>query len=153
MSSEQRRHIRFSLDIPAIRFTKYNEAFETVLHQISIGGCLLEGDESVFVGDEFRLLVSLPNKNFLPLQCKALYRFEEGGVGAKFLDISRFEQELLTKIITHSLEKQGLPLQADPFAMPRKQVFNQTPKITDDKSAAVRREEILDDILSINDTL
>ncbi len=144
MSSEQRRHIRFSLDIPAVRFTKYNEAFETVLHQISIGGCLMEGDESVFVGDEFRLLVSLPNKNFLPLQCKTLYCFEDGGVGAAFLDITKFEQELLTKIIAHSLEKQGLPLQVDPFAQPRKPIFTQKPKITDDRA---QREEILDDIL------
>ena len=153
MSSEQRRHIRFSLDIPAMRFTKYNEAFETVLHQISIGGCLLEWDENVFVGDEFRLLVQLPNKNFLPLACKALYRFEDGGVGAAFLDITKFEQELLTKIIAHSLEKQGLPLQVDPFAQPRQPLFNQSPKTSDDNSAATRREEIIDEILSTNDTL
>ncbi len=148
MSIEQRRHIRFSLDIPATRFTKYNEAVETVLNQISIGGCLIEWDESVYVGDQFRLLVELPNRNFLPLACKALYRFEDNGVGAKFLDITRFEQELVTKIISHNLEKQGLPLQVDPFAQPKKTAFNQPPQVTD---ARRQREEILDDILSVND--
>ena len=92
MSIEQRRHIRFSLDIPAIRYTRYGEALETVLNQISIGGCLAEWDENVYVGEEFRLLVQLPNKNFLPLKGKALYRFADIGIGTKFLDITQFEQ-------------------------------------------------------------
>lgn len=151
MGIEERRHIRFSLDIPAIRFTKYNEAIETVLNQISIGGCLIEWDENVFVGEEFRLLVPLPNKNYLPLMCKALYRFEGNGIGAKFNDITKFEQELITKIITNNLQEQGLPLQVDPFAEPKKAAQQQQtpePKITD---LRLEREEILDDILSIND--
>lgn len=148
MSIEQRRHIRFSLDIPAVRYTKYSEAVETIVNQISIGGCLIEWDETVYVGDEFRLLIQLPNGNFLPLACKALYRFEEGGIGARFIDITRFEQELLTKIICDSLEKQGLPLQVDPFALPKKSVFQQTPQITNERR---QKEEILEDILSFND--
>lgn len=148
MSIEQRRHIRFSLDIPAVRYTKYNEAVETVLNQISIGGCLLEWDEAVYVGDEFRLLVQLPNRNFLPLACKALYRFEDNGIGAKFFDITRFEQELITKIITQNLEMQGLPLQVDPFAQPKKSIYTPEPKFTDDRR---QREELLEDILSFND--
>lgn len=110
MSIEQRRHIRFSLDIPAIRYTRYGEALETVLNQISIGGCLAEWDENVYVGEEFRLPVQLPNKNFLPLKGKALYRFADNGIGTKFLDITQFEQELLSRIISHNLEQQGLPL-------------------------------------------
>ncbi len=97
MSIEQRQHIRFSLDIPAIRFTKYGEAVETTIGQISIGGCLTEWDENVFVGDEFRLLIQLPNKNFLPLMCKALYRFVDNGIGTKFLNITHFEQELISR--------------------------------------------------------
>ncbi|MDQ6787817.1 MAG: PilZ domain-containing protein [Acidobacteriota bacterium] len=153
MGIEERRHIRFSLDIPAIRYTKHNEAIETVLNQISIGGCLIEWDENVFVGDEFRLLVPLPNKNYLPLMCKILYRFEGNGIGARFTDITKFEQELITKIITRNLEQQGLPLQVDPFAQPKKSVQQQQPpepKITDSR---LQREEILDDILSINDII
>jgi hypothetical protein len=67
MGIEQRKYIRFSLDIPAVRYTKYGEAIETVIRQISVGGCLAEWDEDVYIGDEFRMLVRLPNKNFLPL--------------------------------------------------------------------------------------
>lgn len=145
MGTELRKHIRFSLDIPAVRYTKYGEAMETLISQISIGGCLAEWDESVYVGDEFRLLIQLPNRNFLPLTCKALYKFADNGIGAKFLDITQFEQELLASIISKTLEKQGLPLQIDPFAQPRRLSVKETPKITDSRR---REDEILEEILS-----
>ena len=146
MSIEKRRYIRFSLDIPAIRYNKYGETVETLLHQISIGGCLAEWDESILVGEEFRLLIQLPNKNFLPLACKALYRFADNGIGIKFLGITQFEQELISKIISENLETQGLPLQIDPFGVPRTYV-EQKPRITDTRAD---NDEILEDILSIN---
>lgn len=146
MGIEQRRHIRFSLDIPAIRYTKYGEAVETMISQISIGGCLAEWDENVYVGDEFRLLIALPNRNFLPLSCKAMYKFTDNGIGTKFVDISQFEQELLAKIISHTLEKQGLPLQVDPFALPKMAVKNQVPKITDSRQ---QKDELLEEIFSV----
>ena len=146
MSIEKRRYIRFSLEIPAIRYNKYGETVETLLHQISIGGCLAEWDESILVGEEFRLLIQLPNKNFLPLACKALYRFADNGIGIKFLGITQFEQELISKIISENLETQGLPLQIDPFGVPRTYV-EPKPRITD---ARADNDEILEDILSIN---
>ena len=145
MSIEKRQFIRFSLDIPAIRYTKYGEAVETMISQISIGGCLAEWDESVYVGDEFRLLIQLPNENFLPLTCKAMYKFADNGIGTKFLDITQFEQELLAGIISKTLEKQGLPLQVDPFAQPKISIQSPVPKITDSRQ---QRDEILEEILS-----
>ncbi len=150
MGIEQRRHIRFSLDIPAIRYTKYGEAIETVIGQISIGGCLAEWDENVYVGDEFRLLLQLPNRNYLPLTCKALYKFADNGIGTKFLDITQFEQELLAKIISSTLEKQGLPQQVNPFAQPRKSVKNEIPKLTDSRR---QKEEMLEEILAADSNL
>jgi len=145
MGIEQRRHIRFSLDIPAVRYTQYGEAVETMISQISIGGCLAEWDESVYVGDEFRLLIQLPNENFLPLTCKAMYKFADNGIGTKFLDITQFEQELLAGIISKTLEKQGLPLQVDPFAQPKISIQSPVPKITDSRQ---QRDDILEEILS-----
>ena len=150
MNIEQRRHIRFSLDIPAVRYTKYGEAVETVISQISVGGCLAEWDESVYVGDEFRILLQLPNKNFLPLICKAIYKFADNGIGTKFIDITQFEQELLARVISYTLGRQGLPLQVDPFAMPKASIRSQSPRLTDERR---QKDEILDDILSANDIL
>ncbi len=151
MSIEQRRHIRFSLDIPAIRQSKYGEAVETILHQVSIGGCLLEWDDNIFVGDVLRILIRLPNKNYIPLTGKALYVFDGIGIGIRFLDITKFEQELLAKIIFHSLETQNLPIPIDPFAQPKK-VFNpDQPPISRIFSERQKREDIIEDILSLHD--
>ena len=149
MSIEKRQFIRFSLDIPATRFTKYGEALDIMIHQISIGGCLAEWDENVLISDEFRLLIRLPTQNFLPLSCKALYRFADNGIGVKFLEITQFEQELLSQIISQNLEDQGLPLQIDVFGFPPTFVppkKRQEPKIND---ARHQKDEMLEDILSI----
>src|SRR5689334_7117172 len=131
MSIEKRRYIRFSLDIPAVRFTKYNEAVEIMLHQISVGGCLTEWDESIIVGDEYRMLIQLPNQNYLPLACKVVYRFADNGIGVNFMDITQFQQELISRIISRNLETQGLPLQINPFSVPSTFVQpKKEPKIT-----------------------
>jgi len=146
MSIEKRRFIRFSLDVPAVRFTKYGEALEIMLNQISVGGCFAEWDDNILVGDEFRLLIQLPNRNWLPLNCKVLYRFADNGIGLKFLDITQFEQELISKIISRNLETQGLPLQVDPFGTPAiHSAPKAEPKITDKR---LQKDELLDDILS-----
>jgi hypothetical protein len=145
MSTEQRQHVRFSLDIPATRYTKYGEALEILINQISIGGCLTEWDESIYLGEEFRILIQLPNKNFLPLTCKALYKFEGNGIGAQFVGITQFEQELLSKVISKILEQQGLPMHVNPFAQPKKFVVNkELPKVTDNRQ---QKDDILSGIL------
>ena len=146
MSIEKRRFIRFSLDIPAVRFTKYGEPVEITVNQISVGGCFTEWDENLLVGDEFRMLLQLPNRNWLPLNCKVLYRFADTGIGIKFLDITQFEQELVSKVISRNLESQGLPLQVDPFGMPSTYVKSSEPRMTDKR---LQKDALLDDILSL----
>ena len=148
MSISQRQHIRFSLDIPAIRYTRFGEKQETVLQQISIGGCLIDWDENIFTGETFRLEIRLPNGNWLPLTCKVLYKFEDNGIGAKFVDITRFEQQLVGKIIAHSLAKEGLPMQVDPFAQPPSFADGSekpAPHITDQRRM---QDELLEQIMS-----
>ena len=149
MSINQRQHIRFSLDIPAIRHSKFGEKQETLLHQISIGGCLLEWDEQLLTGEVFRLEIQLPNKNWLPLVCKVLYKFEDNGIGAKFIDITKFEQELVGKIIAYCLSQEGLPpVQIDPFAQPPKfgeEMRKKEPVVTDNRK---QKDEILEKIMS-----
>lgn len=120
MAIEQRQHIRFSIDIPAVRYTNRGEKFDVELQQISLGGCLLHINENVSAGDEFRMLIQLPNGNWLPLQCKAIYEVKDTGIGVRFDDVTRFEQELLAQIISTNLKQSGLPLQVDPFVQPSK---------------------------------
>lgn len=146
MSISQRQHIRFSLDIPARIYTKFGETQETVLQQISIGGCFTGWEENIYIGDEFRMEITLPNGNFLPLHCKALYRFDHTGIGVKFIDVSQFEQELISRIIAARLEAEGVPLQIDPFNHPPSFVTEDpTPRVTDIRQ---KTDSILEKIMS-----
>ncbi|HEX8368869.1 MAG TPA: PilZ domain-containing protein [Pyrinomonadaceae bacterium] len=148
MSIEQRRHIRFSLDIPAIRQDENGERHPIVLHQISVGGCLTSIDENIYTGDEFRILLRLPNGNFLPLVCKALYKFAGSGIGAKFVEITEFEQQLLADVISQTLEAEGLPLQVDPFAHPPRQIYQHATEEEKLANPRIEKEEIVEQILS-----
>lgn len=146
MSINQRQHIRFSLDIPAIIYSKFGERQETRLEQISIGGCFTAWEDNIYVGDEFRMEIELPNKNYLPLQCRALYRFDHAGIGVKFIDISEFEQELISKIIAYKLEIEGVPLQINPFTLPPSFVDEDpSPRISEIRQ---KRDSILERIMS-----
>ena len=146
MSINQRNHVRFSLDVPATIITRYGEKQETLLQQISIGGCFTGWEENIYTGDEFRLEIALPNGNRLPLQCKAIYRFDDTGIGVKFTDVSQFEQELISKIIEHRLDQEGVPVDRSPFERPHKFVQDDDqPRITDRRRD---REEILEQIMS-----
>ena len=146
MSINQRQHIRFSLDIPATLITKFGERQETILQQISIGGCFTGWEEYIYAGDEFRLEIELPNKNRLPLACKAVYRFDDTGIGVRFTDVSQFEQTLIASIIEHSLVREGLPVEIDPFSSPAKTPINNTPYAS--PTPREERERMLEESMS-----
>lgn len=150
MPIEQRQHTRFSVEIPAVIFTKYGERQETVLQQISIGGCFTGWEENIFAGDEFRIEVVLPNGNRLPLLCKAVYRFENTGVGVRFIDITEFEQSLVAKIIIEKLRSEGMPTDVDLFTSSATAEKDQTPRITD---ARQEREDKLERVMSSEESL
>ena len=146
MSISQRQHIRFSLDIPATIITKYGERQQTRLQQISIGGCFTGWEENIYVGDEFRMEIELPNGNHLPLWCKALYRFDHTGLGVRFLDLTQFEQELISSIITHRLDEEGVPVQVDPVHTPPSFLNEHpSPRVTDIRA---KTDSILDKIMA-----
>jgi hypothetical protein len=143
MSINQRKHLRFSLDIPSSLVAKNGARSEIVLQQISIGGCYTHWHSHLYAGDEFRLEVEMPNGNKLPLRCKAIYRLENSGIGVRFLDISRFEQDLVAEVITSKLEEIGLPVIPDPFSRPSES-FEQE----DVPGLPRERNEILDEVMS-----
>jgi len=126
--------------------TRFGERQETLLQQISIGGCFTEWEENIYAGDEFRLEIELPNKNRLPLKCKAIYRFEDTGIGVTFLDVTQFEQELISKVISHRLILEGLPIAVDPFKQPTTFTRDENaPQLTDRRR---QKEVILEKIMS-----
>lgn len=148
MSINQRRHTRFSLDIPAELITKFGERQVTLLQQISVGGCFTSWEENIYTGDEFRLEVQLPNKNRLPLKCKAIYRFPDTGIGVKFVDITKFEQELICKIISERLRSEGIPGTVDPFVQPAEYFEEQRkPRITTRRD---QHDKLLEEIMAVD---
>lgn len=137
--------MRFSLDIPAVLVSKHGERRQTYLQQISIGGCFTEWEEYLYPGDEFRLEIQLPNRNKLPLKCKAIYRFENTGIGVRFIEATEFEQELISAIIENQMMLEGLPEFPDPFSEPPEFIKDDpSPRITDRRE---RREAMLDDAM------
>ena len=148
MSIDQRRHTRFSLEIPAAITTKYGERWETILQQISIGGCFTGWEENIFAGDEFRLEVGLPNGNRVPLACKAVYRFENTGLGVQFLDITGFEQSLITKIINERLRVEGLPMYTGSMTLVPSETSNPAIGVDDER---LFKENMLEKIMSGDD--
>ena len=125
------------------------ETHATSLQQISIGGCFTDWEETIYVGDEFRMEIALPNGNNLPLACKALYRFDHAGIGVRFTGITQFEQELIASIIAARLEEEGVPLQIDPFTPPPTLVGDDpSPRITDIRQ---KRDAVLQRIMDGDD--
>jgi hypothetical protein len=146
MSISQRQHTRFSLDIPATLVTRMGEKRQTLLQQISVGGCFTQWEDNIYAGDEFRLEIELPAGNRLPLKCKALYRFEDSGIGVRFVDISVFEQELVSEIIADRMAKEHLPIFPDPLARPvPAEERVSIPSLTDDRAV---RERMLEEVMS-----
>lgn len=117
MSSEHRRYIRFSLSFQARKPLEKEQFIPVKISQISIGGCLIDWDERVNVGESVRIELQLSNGNWLPLNCKVLYRMPESALGVKFMEITKFEQELIAKEIEKSLATNNLAYES-PFATP-----------------------------------
>ena len=148
MSIEKRRFIRFSLDIPITRFMENGDTVPTYIRQVSVGGCLSDWEDNLFEGDQFRIEVQLPNKNKLPLMCKAIYRFVGKGIGIKFHEITQFERELLAQIISDSLENEGLPVLVDPFTQPPKFSEQNAPENIAAKAKRIREEEMVEQVIA-----
>lgn len=119
MSISQRRHNRLAVDLPVVRVTKDGERLETLIYQIGVGGCLIAWDESISKGENFRMEIQLPNLNWLPLYCKALYCFTDDAIGVQFENISQFEQDLLVEVMSNKLTQEGIPFNFDPYSKPK----------------------------------
>ncbi len=135
MSIEERRYERYSIILPAFRFAANGERKDVLLKQISILGCFLEWDESLAIGDTFRLELILPNNNYLPVMCQTIYRLPDMGLGVKFLNISHFEQTLVAQMIVHEHEKNKLSFK-NPFNFPDTEIEEEMSKSQEEQNLA-----------------
>jgi hypothetical protein len=119
MRVERRKYSRFSFVQLAERETVFHAFVKIRVWETSVGGCFVEWFEDARLGDEFRLKMRLPNGNFVPLVCKIIYRFTGIGVGVKFLELTKFEQDLVAEIIKFEMRRQ-FKTEVEPFAPPEK---------------------------------
>lgn len=111
MSDSSRQFIRFPLDIEARICAPTGERMEALINEMSLGGCFFGNAWVEAAGAAFRLEIRLPNGNWLPLNCVRVHT--RGGVGARFTEITGFEQNLLAQVIAAASHSA-----VDPFADP-----------------------------------
>lgn len=116
MSQLTRQFIRFPLDLEARVFDPTGERVDAVINEIGLGGCFFGNAWVESVGSAFRLELRLPNGNWLPLNCVRVHM--RGGVGAKFTEMTDFEQNLLGEVIASASRSAGYSNDVDPFAAP-----------------------------------
>lgn len=141
MSQPQRQFFRFPLDIEARICAPSGERIEAVVNEISLGGCYFSNAWVEAAGVAFRLEIRLPNGNWLPLNCIRVH--SRGGVGAKFTEMTMFEQNLLAEVIASASRSAGVSEDRDPYSSDdpvdiriRRKVFS-TADAAGDKLAAV----------------
>lgn len=111
MSESLRQFVRFPLDIEARICASTGERVDAVINEMSLGGCFFGSAWVETAGAAFRLEIRLPNGNWLPLNCVRVHA--RGGVGARFTEITGFEQNLLAQVIASASRSA-----VDPFSAP-----------------------------------
>jgi hypothetical protein len=84
----------------------------------------------------------------VPLTCRIVYCFENSCVGAKFVDITKFEQDLVAKTIAYRLELDGLPLPIDAFEKPP--TFDEADVTLKVSTERDRYEEKLEEVMTLD---
>jgi hypothetical protein len=116
--TNQRKYIRFPLTLQARRLDENGDSHAFLLREIGLGGCLIDWIENSYVGERTRIELLLNNGNWFPVNVKVLYRIPEKHLGLKFIDMTLFEKEVVSKLITEAADAQNLQIE-NPFAKPQ----------------------------------
>ena len=75
------------------------------IHDLSVGGCLIQAYHEQVPGRRFTLEIELPYHGWLKLQAESLYVREGYGFAAKFVDLSSDAVEALESVIWRLMSK------------------------------------------------
>ncbi len=112
----RRRYQRFFVPFFARREGSNGKPTLFTIKEISVAGCFAVWDENARAGEIIRFEMPLSNGNWMPVSAKVIYRLTDG-VGTKFFEMTKFEQELIAEVIRYQLQQAGLP-ERDPFDEP-----------------------------------
>ena len=111
MLTERRKYQRYPLTLTTQKTEENGTVTELRILEMSVGGCFLQWFAGAELGDNFRLKIPLLNRNFLPVFCKVIYRFPNKGIGIKFVNLTKFEQDLIAEIIFAHVRNENLATQ------------------------------------------
>jgi hypothetical protein len=75
------------------------------IHDLSLGGCLIESYHEVAVGRRLQIEIDLPGEGWVALQAETLYLRENYGFAVKFVDMDEATRVRLARAIVHILRE------------------------------------------------
>src|SRR5262245_59532440 len=75
------------------------------IHDLSIGGCLIESYHEVVVGRRMEIEIDLPGEGWVTLQAETVYLRENYGFAAKFVDTDEVTRVKLARAVLQVLRE------------------------------------------------
>lgn len=79
------------------------------IHDLSIGGCLIESYHDVPVGRRIQLEIDMPGEGWVAVQAEALYQRENYGFAVKFVDVDAETRVKLARAVVQVLRERKKP--------------------------------------------
>ena len=76
------------------------------LHDLSLGGCLIESYHEVPIGQRIQLEIELPGEGWVTMEAETLYQRENYGFAAKFVDMDEQTRVKLARVVVLLLREQ-----------------------------------------------
>jgi hypothetical protein len=76
------------------------------IHDLSLGGCLIESYHEVAVGRRIELEIDLPGEGWVALQAETLYLRENYGFAVKFVDMDESTRVKVARVVVQLLREQ-----------------------------------------------
>ena len=76
------------------------------IHDLSVGGCLIESHHEAVMGRRFQLEVELPGEGWVCVDAEALYLRENFGFAAKFIGMQEDAGVKLARAVARLLRQQ-----------------------------------------------
>ena len=74
------------------------------IHDLSVGGCLIESHHEVAIGRRFRLQIDLPGEGWISLEAETLHEREHHGFAVGFIDLDEANRGRIERTIARVLE-------------------------------------------------
>ncbi|MDQ3254042.1 MAG: PilZ domain-containing protein [Acidobacteriota bacterium] len=103
---DQRTHQRAQLPLK-VRWLNTSAVYTTRHSDISLGGCYLDVNAPVQVGQRISFVIQLPSERGLSLHGEVVHQRQKLGFGIRFTDLHESSQQRLARLIESAGEGQA----------------------------------------------